>query len=404
MLTPKQLIGLFAGLQLALFLSALDQTVLNTAIPKMSSLLHGFDRAPWIITSYLLFSTVATPVSGKLADLFGVKKVLIVATLLFAAASLLCGLAPGMNELIAARALQGIGGGAMIALCFIAVGDLFPARERGKYQGLLAAAFIVAAVIGPTLGGVLVDANLWRFIFWMNIPLGALAVICLYFFFPASSRERAATGDPLIPISLFKNLLINICLITVFVSGIGLFGGSLLMAVLFQQILKVSAASSGMALTPIMLVVAGSSILSGFILAKTGRYKWLSICGLVLMCLGSALLATIKYDSQIFLAIVYAGISGIGLGLLLPIHAIVVQNVVAESILGIATSMTQFSRSLGGTIGTGIMSELLLILLRSGSMQSAVSIIFLIYASTMLVVIVLNFFLEEVPLKKSATA
>lgn len=457
-LSKRELIGLFCGLELALFLSALDQTVLNTAIPKISESLGAFDRAPWIITSYLLLSTLATPIAGKLADIFSAKRVLVAATAVFTVFSLACACSGNMTQLIIARALQGTGGGAMIALCFISIAEIFDVRERGRYQGVLAAAFILAAVIGPALGGFLAEIGQWRIIFLINIPLGILASICLQFFFPKINRARrpliidyagaalliiatiplitgfsalAKSGnfndlggaqilasivalvafifcerrakEPLIPMTIFEDPLINISLLTVFVSGIGLFGGSLVMAVLLQQVLGQTPAQSGVVLSPLMLIVAGASIVSGHLIARTGRYKLLCIGALLCMCLGAFLLGTSTSKTAQNLVLCYAAISGIGLGMLLPIHAIVIQNVVSNSVLGVATSMSQFFRSLGGTIGTGIMSGLMIILLRSGSMQFALSSVFFIYGSLVAVTIVANFFCREVPLRTAET-
>lgn len=401
-LSGPQSAGLFAGVLLALFLGALDQTILNAALPELANSLHGLERAPWIFSSYLLLSTIATPVSGKLADLFGVKKVLVCATWLFTLSSILCGIAHSMNELIVARAIQGIGGGAMIALCFISIGDLFAVRERGKYQGLLAASFILAAIVGPGLGGWLADTGNWRWIFFLNIPVGIISAVALQVFFPVSSRPLAKATDAFLPLELFQNSLVTISLATVFVSGIGLFGGSLLLALMLQKLMGLSATDTGVALTPLMLVVALSSIIGGFLLAKSGRYKILCIASLALLSCGSLLLATLTSNSPSWLALTYASVGGVGLGLLLPIHAIVIQNVVSESILGIATSLTQFFRSMGGTIGTAMMTGLMLVLLKDGSLQSAVSGACLMYGVVAAATLVLNLFLLEVPLKKVA--
>jgi MFS family permease len=399
-LSRGKLIGLFAGIDLALFLSALDQTILNTAVPKMSVALGDFDRGPWIISAYLLTCTIATPIAGKLADVVGTKRALLGATLAFVLASIVCGGAGTIMQLVAARALQGIGGGGMISLCFISIGELFPARERGKYQGVLAAAFIVAALVGPILGGWFADHDIWRWIFYINVPLGILSLICLQVFFPAGIRDLSATHDPIIPVHLFKSRLITICLITVFVTGIGMFGGSLVLAVLLQEIFHTTATQSGYALTPLMVLVALASIASGWTVSKTGRYKIICIVGLVLMCVGSILLSMIDSKSAIAAVLGSASVAGIGLGLLLPVHAIVVQNSVKGSVMGFATSMTQLFRSLGGTIGTGLLSGFLVFLLQTHSMQSSLTTICLIYGLTVGGTTLLNFFLPEVELKR----
>lgn len=456
--------GILIGLQIAILLSALDQTVLNIAIPKLAADLHGSHKSAWIITSYLLFSTVATPISGKLSDIFGAKIVLIAAIAFFTVASGLCGSAglvrnlfglDGMDQMIFFRALQGISGGAVLGLCFISIGDLFPVRERGKYQGFLAAAFIVAAIVGPALGGWLTDAYSWRLIFYMNIPLGVIAAGFVGACFPLSLRQRAraiidyagmlllilcivplilgaasigrlgyidgasmadiifsaillvafiwrerTAKEPLLPLQLFRDRLISISLATVFITGIGLFGSMLLLAMLLQRVIGMTATISGVALSPLMLVVACASIAGGFLIAKTGRYKALIILALSALCLGSLMLSRLTATSPIWLFMMQSAVGGIGLGLLLPVHTIIIQNVVPGKVMGVATSMTQFFRSLGGTIGTGVLSALMLSLIRHGSLQEAISQVLLIYAFAVAVAIFLNFFLPELVLKK----
>jgi MFS family permease len=398
-LSRAKLIGLFIGIDLALFLSALDQTILNTAVPKMAAELGDFDLGAWIITSYLLMCTIVTPVAGKLADTISTKRALLWATAVFVVASVCCGSAPSFAWLIAARALQGVGGGAMISLCFISIGELFSARERGKYQGILAAAFIIAAIIGPALGGWLADHKLWRWIFYINVPLGIIASICLVVFFPHVERISKEKVAKVFPVELFKSRLINISLITVFVTGIGLFSGSLVLAMLFQETYHTNAAQSGYALTPLMLLVALASILGGLSISRTGRYKIICIAGLILMTVGVIQLAMIDTKSPLYAVFVGGAVSGLGLGLLLPVHAIVVQNSVDERVLGVATSMTQLFRSLGGTIGTGLLSGFLALLLKTQSMQMSLTTVLMIYAVTLCGTTLLNFFMPEVELK-----
>lgn len=398
-LSRAKLVGLFIGIDLALFLSALDQTILNTAVPKMSDELGDLQLGPWIIAAYLLMCTVVTPIAGKLADTIGTKRALGWAIGVFVIASLGCGFAPCFPLLIAARALQGIGGGAMISLCFISIGEIFSARERGQYQGILAAAFIVAAIIGPALGGWLADHELWRWIFYINVPLGIIASICLALFFPHVERISKEKNAKILPDELFKSRLINISLITVFVTGIGLFSGSLVIAMLLQETYHTNAVESGYALTPLMLLVAVASIVGGLSISRTGRYKIICIAGLLLMTVGVIQLALINTESPLYAVFVGAGVSGLGLGLLLPVHAIVVQNTVDDAVLGVATSMTQLFRSLGGTIGTGMLSGFLTLLLKTQTMQMSLTTVLMIYAVTLCGTTLLNFFMPEVELK-----
>ncbi|MBX9668694.1 MAG: MFS transporter [Candidatus Obscuribacterales bacterium] len=450
------------GLQIALFLSALDQTILNIAIPRLSEILHGGDQSAWLITSYLLFSTVATPVAGKLADIFGVRTVISSATLLFAVTSLLCGLAGlvpiaglgGMEQLIVARALQGTAGGAMLGLCFIAVGDLFSAQQRGRYQGFLAAAFIVAALAGPSLGGWLTESLNWRLIFLINVPLGLLSAALLARY-PNTDRTRARASvdyigiilfivtviplllassdvgkfgsinahsalllsisvasfsaflfreknakEPLVPLHLFSNRTISISLATVFITGVGLFGSMLLFAFMLQKLSGLSPVATGATLTPLMVVVAGASIAGGLLVSKTGKYKLLCLISLGSMALATALMTKLGPGFSTWQFMTYATAGGVALGLLLPVHSIIVQNTVTGSELGIATSMTQLFRSLGGTIGTGIMGALMMVLARNSTLHDSINFSLHCYAALLALAMVLNLFLPETPLKK----
>ena len=456
-------LGIMAGLQICILLCAMDQTVLNTAIPRIATALGGFDRSMSIITSYLLFSTVATPIAGKLSDMFGAKSVLVVVTALFTLASGLCALAgmqpsvlglDAMNQLIAMRALQGIAGGAMIGLCFVAIGEFFVLKDRGKLQGLLAASFVVAALIGPVLGGWLVDASTWRMIFYLNIPPGILACLCFKYCLQDSTRPRVpstidikgiltlilsifplivaageigtkgqfdilsaslaalslamfcvfiwcekAAKEPLIPLILFHDRIVAVSLLTVFVSGIGLFGSTLLLSVTLQRVLNVSALLSGLYLTPVMIAVAAASVCSGFLIGRTGKYKQILLAGLMLMSAGSFLLSKIEPQSGPWLLIAYAAIGGIGMGFILPVHTIAVQSIVSARMMGVGTSMTQFFRSLGGTVGTGIMSALMVCLIKQSSLSIAISEMFVLYGIAMLSLFMVNIFIPEASLK-----
>ncbi|MBX3136647.1 MFS transporter [Candidatus Obscuribacterales bacterium] len=454
-------------------MSALDQTVLNTAIPKISIVLDDVNRAPWIITSYLLFATFATPVAGKLADIFGVKPMLTVSSLMFAATSALCGVSgfinlPGfsgaagvtfgaMDQLIVFRGLQGIAGGAMMALCFVAIGDLMPSRDRGKFQGVLAADFMIAAIVGPMLGGWLTDKVDWRWIFYLNIPVGVLAALIFVLLYPESTREKAkpeidwpgiglfilavapllllsneigtqgqftmnsameiivsissmrlfiarekSAEEPLIPLALFENRIVSISLVTVFITGIGFFGSMLLMAMVLQQVYKLTATMSGAVLAPLMLVVASASIVGGLLISKTGKYRALIILSLVLMTLGTLILSTVSPDAPMWVVPCSGVVGGIGLGLMLPVHSIIIQNAVQGSSMGIATSLSSLFRSLGGTIGTGMMGALLVWLQHNGHEHSQLPIALMLYAGSLVLAIVLNIFLPEIELKSSS--
>lgn len=460
-------IGTLLGLQICILLCAMDQTVLNTAIPKIASAIGGFDRSMWIVSGYLLFSTVATPVAGKLSDIFGLKRVLIGMCSLFTIASGLCGSAgifgplaglDAMNQLVVFRCLQGIGGGAMIGLCFVAIGKMFTLKDRGKLQGSMAASFVVAALIGPTLGGWLVDAFSWRTIFYVNVPFGVLACLCFSSCLQNSERKNAkpnidykgivtlvstvfplvlATSEfgmsgqvnayclslsalsfcmfaaflwceknatePLIPLVLFKDRVIAVSLLTVFISGIGLLGSTLLLAVWLQKVFTLTASMSGLFLTPLMITVAVTSVISGITVGKTGRYKLILLAGLLFMSAGSILLSITNLHTPMWQLLAYAGISGAGLGLILPLHTILLQSILPGGLMGIGTSLTQFFRSLGGTVGTGIMSALMVAVMRSSSLSHAISEMFLLYGILTAALLAINIFMPEMSLKSRET-
>jgi EmrB/QacA subfamily drug resistance transporter len=455
-------------LLLIIFMSALDQTVLNTAIPKIAAVLNDVNRAPWIITSYLLFATFATPVAGKLADIYGVKPMLTASSILFALTSALCGFSGlltlpaitigAMDQLVVFRGLQGIAGGAMMALCFVAIGDLMPSRERGKFQGVLAADFMIAAIAGPVLGGWLTERFDWRWIFYLNVPVGIVAALLFIFAYPESDRARAkpkidwpgiglfitsvapllilsneisrrghltvnsamqiilsilsiglfivrenSAEEPLIPLTLFKNRVVSISLVTVFITGIGFFGSMLLMAIVLQQIYQLTPTLSGAVLAPLMLVVAGASIAGGLLISKSGKYRVLIIVALLLMTAGTLILSTVSASAPIWLVPCSGVVGGIGLGLMLPVHSIIIQNAVQGSAMGIATSLSSLFRSLGGTIGTGMMGALLVWLQRNGHEHSHLPIALMLYAGSLLFAVFLNFFLPEVELKSASS-
>lgn len=451
------------GLSIAIFLSALDQTILNAAIPHIAADLakNGRDAAlsPWMISSYLLTATIATPIAGKFADIFGTKKMLIAATLAFGITSTLCGLAQDMTSIILARAAQGLAGGAMIGLCFVSVGEIFTAEKRGRYQGLLAASFIVAALVGPALGGYMADAQFWRYIFYLNLPLSLLGCLLFASAFPMAKTERplakkiidyqgilllvafltpmmmaadrfAESGlndtwtiilaiascvalplfihrertavEPLMPMSLFADKTIAICLLTVFNSGIALFGSMLTLALVMQEIFGKTGLETGTALVPLMVQVAVFSVIGGFISTKARARKWLVTAALALLIVGTAMIYADLHDLPASLGpskiLMDAAIGGAGLGLMLPVHTIIVQNSASPQMLGVATSMTQFFRSLGGTLGTGFLSAVLIMGNAHGSrfeMAGALSAALGLYLAGLSANFFINFFLPS---------
>jgi EmrB/QacA subfamily drug resistance transporter len=422
-LTRPQLVGTLTGLLLAALLAAIDQTIVGTAEPRIIAQLSGFDRYPWIATAYLLTSTVSVPIFASLSDIHGRKPFFLLGATLFVATSALCGAAgkltflpfDGMGQLILFRGLQGIGAGMVIGLLFTIVGDIFSPVERGRYQGLFAAVWGVASIFGPTLGGWLTDRWSWRACFYVNLPVGAIAVAAIYFEFP-HMKPRGATRqldwagfatligtfvplllaltwateygwtstrvdsllavsavmllaflyaesravEPVVPLVLFENPIISVCSICAFVLGIGMFGVIIYLPLFMQGVLGVSATQSGNLLTPLMMGAVVGSIVGGQTVSRTARYKAVAMFGSVLVAAGMIFFA--RMDASTTWGYVASGmvIAGLGMGLLQPVYTLAVQNVAPRKQMGAATSSTIFFRQIGSTVGVAAFGSVML--------------------------------------------
>jgi EmrB/QacA subfamily drug resistance transporter len=422
-LTRPQLVGTLTGLLLAALLAAIDQTIVGTAEPRIIAQLSGFDRYPWIATAYLLTSTVSVPIFASLSDLHGRKPFFLLGAMLFVATSALCGAAgtltflpiDGMGQLILFRGLQGVGAGMVIGLLFTIVGDIFSPAERGRYQGLFAAVWGVASIFGPTLGGWLTDHWSWRACFWVNLPVGAVAVAAIYFEFP-NMKPRGVTRtldwagfstligtfvplllaltwatqygwtsvrvgsllalsavmlctflyveskavEPVIPLVLFRDPIISICSVCAFVLGIGMFGVIIYLPLFMQGVLGVSATQSGSLLTPLMMGAVVGSIAGGQTVSRTGRYKGVALVGSMLVAAGMILFARMGATTVRMYVVSGMVIAGLGMGLLQPVYTLAVQNVAPRRQMGAATSSTIFFRSIGSTVGVAAFGSIML--------------------------------------------
>ena len=426
-LPKRQVMITMGGVMLALFLASLDQTVVGTAMPRMIADLGGFDRYTWVTTAYLVAATTAVPIVGRLTDMYGRKSFYIGGIVVFLAGSVLAGVSQTIDQLIAFRALQGIGGGVMMATSFVVVGDLFPPAERGKYQGYVAAAFGLSSVIGPTLGGFITDTLSWRWIFYINIPTGIPIVLLFIRFFPASRPavrkhrldflgmalllvavlslllglswadaqfewvsphvigalllavvatavfilvERRA-HDPIMPLDIYRNKTVSLSMVAMTAVGFGMFGGIIFIPLYFQGVLGASATSSGSFLTPMMLGVVMGATLAGQALSRlSGRYRLQGLIGIAIMSTGMFLVSRMTTETSYGQAVASIVVMGLGLGTTFPTFMIAVQNSVPHAFLGVATSATQFYRSIGGAVGLAVLGSLMASRFASGLFES----------------------------------
>ena len=421
-LSKRQKVIVMIAVMSGLFLAALDQTIVGTALPKILTEFNALKELTWVVTAYLLTSTIAVPIAGKLSDLYGRRILLLFGIVIFVLASLLCGSATDINQLIAYRALQGIGGGILMANAFAIIGDLFDARERGKWQGIFGAVFGLSSLVGPLLGGFLTDGHAigslttnWRWTFLINVPVGivsfaliakymptikatakpvidylggallTVALACLVLATSLGGTEGWAWGsaqiigmlagavvatvlfllaerrakDPILPLRFFKSPVFNIVSILFLLFGMAFFGAIIYIPTFAQQVLGFSATNSGVLMLPMVLGLTIASIAVGQLVNKTGKYKAFVIGGLAIATLGIFSLSTLSTTSGYWDLSWRMALTGLGLGAAMPIFNLAVQNALPQKDLGAVTSSTQLFRSIGGTVGLAIMGGIL---------------------------------------------
>lgn len=418
----RQKMLIMAAVMTGMFLAALDQTIVGTALPKILTEFNALEQLSWVITAYLLTSTIAVPISGKLSDIYGRRKMLLTGIVIFVAASMLCGVSHNIVELIAFRALQGIGGGMLFANAFTIIGDLFSPRERGKWQGILGAVFGLSSLVGPLLGGFLTDAHTfagittsWRWTFYINVPIGIAAFAMIAKFMPTIIAKAEETIDflggiliafglsaiiltatlggtkdwewnspriigiiaaaiaaivafvfvenrakhPILPMHFFKDKTFNLLAIITFLFGAGMFASFIYVPLFAQEVLGFSATNSGIIILPMVFGLVAASAIGGRIVAKTGRYKLLLMSGLLVASIGMALLGTLGTSNGYIDLAWRMIVVGFGVGLSMPLFTLIVQNSFPISQLGVASSSVQMFRSIGSTVGIAVLGGVL---------------------------------------------
>src|SRR6476661_2339961 len=411
---------LFA-VMLGLFLGALDQTIVGPALPTIVTQLHGNDVYNWVVISYLLTSTISVPFWGKLSDVFGRKPLFIAGIVFFLIGSALSGLSQDMTQLILFRGLQGIGAGALFPIALAIIGDMFSPAERGKYQGLFGAVFGVAFVAGPLIGGWLTENVSWHWIFYVNIPIGIISLFFIWRLLPTVKNPRATRNfdilggviftiatsllligltykaftdpathqtyewaspqvgglilaglvgvvlfiwaesrakEPIVPLNLFRNRTYAASMVATFFAAFAFFGAIIFLPRWFQIVQGYSPTNSGLAALPLMVGLIFSSITSGLIVARTGRYKWLTVGAIILMAFSTLLMTQLRAETPVPIVWLWMFIAGIGVGPTFAVFTLIVQNAVPFNMLGVPTSNLTFFRQIGGTVALAIVGTL----------------------------------------------
>jgi EmrB/QacA subfamily drug resistance transporter len=413
-LTIGRILAIYAGLMVTLALAALDQTIVATALPRIVGDLGGITQYSWVFTAYMLTSTVTVPLYGKLGDVYGRKRLFLFSIVVFLIGSALCGAAQSMTQLVIFRAVQGIGAGGLFPLSLAVIGNIVPPRDRGRWQGLIGAVFAAASIVGPAVGGFIVDNTTWRWVFFVNLPVGGLALLVISLTMPSRIAEHtehaidwlgagilaAGTGslllglvwggrqygwgsghvilalaaaavllvlfvlverraaEPILPFDVLRNPIVAGSVACMALVGMAMFGTISYVPLFVQGVIGTSATSSGVVLTPMILGAVCTSILTGQLVSRTGRYRWNAVLGPVVLTGAMLLLWRMNVSTTNGEAARNMVIAGIGIGSMMQVFVLSVQNAVPLSRIGSATALTQFGRQMGATLGVTVMGVL----------------------------------------------
>ena len=410
----RRLVLVTVGIMLALFLAALDQTIVGTALPRIVAELKGLDFYAWVLTAYLVTSTIMTPISGKLGDLFGRKPLLLAGMVGFVLASALCGQAQDMVQLVVFRGIQGLFGGVLFSSVFAAIADIYTIERRARIQGLFGGIFGIASVVGPTIGGYLTDNVGWRWVFYVNVPVGLAAILFVLFTMPRTAHQATwrdidflgagaltaglapllvafsitrdhawgspevlgllavgvivligfyfierRTDHPIVPFQLFQNRTFAVSVITGFLVAVGMFGAIVYVPLVYQGVLGIPATNSGLLITPMMVGLVLGSVAAGQLMLRVKRYRYLGTVATALLVLGTYLMSQITTDTQQLEVVRDLVIVGLGVGITFPLYLNAVQSAVEPRFIGVVTSQIQFFRNVGATIGTAVLGSFL---------------------------------------------
>jgi EmrB/QacA subfamily drug resistance transporter len=411
--TIRRTLAIYVGLMVTLLLAALDQTIVTTALPSIVSSLGGLTQYSWVFTAYMLTSTVSVPLYGRLGDMHGRRPLLLLAIVLFLLGSALCGLAQNMTELVVCRGLQGVGAGGLFPLSLAVIGGIVPARDRGRWQGLIGSVFAAASIIGPVVGGFIVDNWSWRWIFLVNLPVGGLAFVAIWLTMPRRAARAEHTIDwtgafllaggtaamllglvwagrdyawgsghvlvafgtaaavlaafaayerrarePILPFEMLRNPIVAASVACMALIGMAMFGTISYVPLFVQGVIGTTATSSGVVLTPLMLAAVTTSFFSGQLVSRLGRYRWNVVLGPAVLTLGMVLLWRMDVHTTTAEAARNMVVAGIGIGAMMQVFVLSVQSQVVRARIGAATALTQFSRQMGATIGVTVMGAI----------------------------------------------